>query len=71
MYYCCYRLSLPGVERDAYCTQCMWRRRGEKSPHFAPYIRALASPGFYNLRSNCYEHFSQVVGVIKPAPRAI
>ncbi|MHA1538003.1 MAG: hypothetical protein ACTSUD_10655, partial [Alphaproteobacteria bacterium] len=36
---------------------------GERSQHFESYARAFATPNFYNLHSNYYEHFSQMLGV--------
>lgn len=66
--------STRGVAGDELAELAMWVSRlghliqklyGEKSQHFASYNRALATPSFYNLHSNCYEHFTQVVGVAK------
>lgn len=66
--------SSRGVAGDELAELAMWVSRlghliqklyGEKSQHFASYNRALATPSFYNLHSNCYEHFTQVVGVAK------
>lgn len=36
---------------------------GEKSQHFESYSKAFATPGFFTLHSNFYEHFSQMLGV--------
>lgn len=36
---------------------------GEKSQHFDSYSRALATPNFYNLHGDYYEHFTQMQGV--------
>ena len=66
--------SSRGVAGDELAEVAMWVSRlghliqklyGEKSQHFASYNRALATLSFYNLHSNCYEHFTQVVGVAK------
>ena len=54
--------SSRGVAGDELAELAMWVSRlghlihklyGEKSQHFASYNRALATPSFYNLHSNC------------------
>lgn len=66
--------SSSGLGGDELAELAMWVTRlgqlvvelyGEKSQHFAAYHRALATINFYNLHSNNYEHFTQVLGIAK------